>query len=202
MTIPQTIKNIASDADFVNIVPRRFSTLELIAASTKLAKQIAGNDAPQRPAYLQAVPAYLKTLPSSTPDALEIVRKDAAEVLALPGMATDAVALSKAIAKREKADADVADAEALQGRRLAQIQTLEKQVEELQNSLSIWDQNFDQIITDQETLILEYFGKAVVSAPFDQINQANILKRLAPGKIAEIRKDLADTEKQLASLKS
>lgn len=204
-TIPITFRNLANDYDITQCIPRPFDTLEAVAASSKLAASYAtnaGKGEPDRHDFLKAIPAYLKSLPTSTVDALETVRRDAAVALNLPGMAQDVDTLAKAQEKAAKAQAAVDEAEALQGRRIAQIQALEKQREELQSQLAVWEADFDAEISEAENLILEHYGKVIVTAPFERIQMAEVLKRLAPGKLASIRQSIADTEKQLAAAKA
>src|SRR6218665_2955360 len=94
--ISQHLKNLASDYEISALIPRAFAPLEIVAAATSFAREIAGNDEPNRHDYQKAIPAYLKSLPNSQPLALDVIKLDAAQVLGIPGLVTDHAVLSAA----------------------------------------------------------------------------------------------------------
>lgn len=200
--IPQTIKNLAADPDISGIIPRAFNALQVVAAATATAQQLAGHEEPNRHHFLEAVPAYLKRLPNSVPLALEVVSMDAALVLGIPGLATDQAQLSEAQSKLANAQAEVDAAEAIQGRRLARIHRLETEIEQANRELEAWQIDFDGVIASQELAILENFGKHSVNGCFERIASMNILRRLAPKATAALKARIGIAEKELAGLRA
>jgi len=203
--ISQTLKNIATDSDIAQMIPRRFDPLEVVAASTSVATEISrikGKDEPDRHDYLEAIPKYLGLLPQNVELAQDVIKIDAASVLGIPGLATDQAILTEAQRKLADAQAEVEAAEAIQGKRLARIHRLEEIIVEARREQEAWDIDFDGETAAAETLILENWGKTPVVSPFHVLYQVEVLKRLQPKAVAAIKQRIAEAEKELATLRA
>lgn len=201
MTIPIQLRNLAADPDIAGMIPRSFPALEVFAACTPKAREIAGHDDPDRHDYLKALPLYLAALPKSITLALDIIKMDASASLGLPGLAADHKVLSDAQAKLAEAEAAVAEAEALQGQRLARIARLEATITAARTELSAWSIDYAGEIEHAEKLILQHIGKGYpIPGPFQTIAEMNIMKRLAPKATSDIKARIEIAEKELAAL--
>ncbi len=200
--IPLALRNLANDPEINGMIPSAFPALEVVAGATKSARDLAGNDEPDRHAFLKALPAYLNALPKSVPLALEIIHLDASAVLGIPGLAKDHKTLSAAQAKLSEAESAVAEAEALQGRRLARITALEQDITECQRETEAWEIDFESETESAERRILDYWGKAQVREPFDTIASLQILRKLAPVALEALSSRKAAAEKELSDLQS
>lgn len=201
-TISQSLKNLAADHDISGMIPKAFGTLEVVAAATGKAREIAGHDEPDRHAYLEAVPAYLKSLPNSVELALSMVKIDAAAVLGIPGLASDHAQLSEAERKLSDAQAEVESAQILQGKRLARIHALEAVIEQAAREVEAWEIDWDGETAAAEKLIVDNWGKHPVSSPFDTLQKIAVLKRLAPAAVANIKASIELAEKELQHLRA
>jgi hypothetical protein len=199
--IPQHIKNHAADTEISALIPQHLSALETVAASSRLAAEMAKPHEANRHHFLEAIPQYVASLPDDKSQALVVVRRDAGSVLNIAGLAAEAVELAEAESEVEAAQARVMDAQARQGRKLATIQRLESELTETQRRLEPWQFDFDSAIAAQESAIIEHYGINPCGGAFDRIAQAEILKRLAPVAIAEINGRLAEIEAELAGLR-
>jgi len=203
--ISQTLKNIASDSDISQMIPRAFVPLEVVAASTAVATEIAriaGKDEPDRHDFLEAVPKYLGSLPKNVEMALEVIKMDAAAVLGIPQLATDYSKLSEAQRRRDEAQAEVDAAELLQGKRLGRIHRLESDLSDAVQQLESWNIDFDSEVAQNEATIVENYGKHSVSGCFDRIAAMEVLRRLAPGAIAGIKGRIKEIEGELVTLRA
>lgn len=205
-TISQKLKNIAADHEINAIIPKAFTPLEVVAAATSLAREIAGHEEPDRHEYLAAVPVYLEKLPNNVQLALDVVKMDASKILLIPGLATDHALLSDAQRKLADAESEVAAAEALQGRRLASIHRLEDAVVQANQDLEAWDIDFDSWETQCDAVIVESFGKVDrtgrLNAAFAHRDQIPHLRRLGPAAVANLNATIADAQAELHELRA
>lgn len=199
-TISQTFKNFAGDNDFTAIIPRGYVALEVVAAASVIAKELAGKDEPDRHHYLKAVPLYLASLPQSIEAAVGIVKLDAAAVLNIPGIATDAEKLAQAQARLASAQAEVESAEVLQGKRLAAIYRHEADLSEANRELEAWQIDLDAEVAEAETAILENWGKCSVVGRLNDLAHVPILRKLQPIALKGINSRIAEATAALAVL--
>lgn len=202
--ISQSLKNLASDSDIAQMIPRRFNPLEVVAASTAVATEISrikGKDDPDRHDYLEAVPKYLGILPQNVELAQDVIKMDAAKVLSIPGLATDQAILTNAQRELAEAQAKVDAAELIQGKRLSRIHRLEEIIVEARREKEAWDIDFDAETASAEASILEHWGKTPVVSPFHALYQVEVLKRLQPKAVAAIKQRITEAETELSTLR-
>lgn len=196
--IPQYLKNFAADTDFTAQIPKSFSPLLVVAAA---ASKLPEGHEPDRHVYLDTVADYLKALPNNVALASEVISLDAAKVLGIAGLATDAKTLSAAQDKLAAAYSEVAEAEVAQGNRLAAIDRLEREIKELDATAEIWTIDFNAHQADAERKILEHFGEHDVSGQFIRLYGIEVLKRLAPVALEGNKASRERAERELARLR-
>lgn len=198
-TIPQYLKNFAADPDFTGQIPQAFSPLLVIAAA---ASTLPEGHEPDRHVYLDTVAKYLGSLPKNALLASEMISLDAAKVLGIAGLATDAKTLTAAQDKLAEAFSEVAEAEAAQGKRLAAIHRLERELEDLAAKAEIWTIDFEGHQAEAEGMILEHFGNHDVSGQFIRLYGIQVLRALAPVALAENKASRERAGKELEKLRA
>ena len=196
----QVFKNLSVDEEITTHIPRHLVPLEVVAAASVIAREIAGKDEPDRHTYLAAVPRYISSLPDSVEAAVAIVKIDAARSLGIPQLATDAQKLADAQAKLAEAQAEVESAEAVQGKRLQAIHRHERELEEAQRDLESWQIDFEAEIEEAEKSILEYWGRTSVVGRLNDLAHIPILKKLQPIALKAINSRIKEAKGELAKL--
>lgn len=210
IVISQALKNIAADSDIALMIPRRFPALELVAASTALASEVAaaaGRTEPNRHDYLEAIPRYLKTLPNSVEMAVESINFSAAAVLGISGLVADHAQLTEAQSKLAEAQAEVEAAEMIQGKRLSRILRLEQEASTANDELQAWNElDFAEWQNRCDTAILESFGKAdqlgKLNSAFANLDKIPTLRRLQPVAVAAITARISAAEAMISDLRA
>lgn len=198
-------------ADIRGTIPPEFDPLEIAAACTPNAQDLAGGADPDRGHFREAVRVYLAKLPADTELALGIVKMDAGKYLGIPGLASDHAKIEAARQALAEAEAEVAALEAENGNRLRRIHLLDREIADARNELPSWQRDWDGIEAQARATIAEKFadqsaGKIYsmqhVNFAFEDLQRVPILRELAPGAMAKLQGRIAAAEAELAELRA
>jgi len=192
-------------------IPSQFSPLELAAASTNIARRLAGGEEPDYSHFRQAVQLYMQDLPSDNDLAISTVKYDAGIVLGIPQLKTEHDRLTAARAELTRVEAEIAAAEAIQGNRLQRIQKLDQAIFYAQNGLEKWNLDFDGIQAHAEETISRLFGDGSpgsvynqhhINAAFEDIARVGILRKLEPAAVEKLNATIAEAQSELDMLRA
>lgn len=196
---------------FRDRIPHAFPPLEVAAAATDIASEMAAPEAPNPAHFKEAIALYLSKLPSDTNLALDVIKMDAAKALGVPGITAEHEAVKAAREALAEAQAAVDAAEAERGRTMSRIHALNQIISDATSNLDGWDFDFDKIEADAEAVISERFGKSGLGAVYDiphinaafgELARVGILRRLAPAAIARLKETIATAKAELDQLRT
>jgi hypothetical protein len=197
--------------DLRQFISPEFDRFEVAAALTETARELAGGD-PSHAHFHQALAKYLRQLPADHDEARSIIARDAAKALSLPGVLTDRQKIDAARLALAEAEAELEQAIHEQGRRVEDMQRLEKNIKEDTDSLNVWQLDFDAI----EAAALETIDKLFALPPFlrspnntsklncafEDLNRLPHLKKVRPIAEARLQERIARAKASLEKLRT